>query len=117
MSEKAAIKLLITAERRKNMSVSVKLTYEDMLTNCTTLRTYAGQYSDTAQDVTNLVSAFTGSWEGTAEAKFEEDFNTLSTAMQTAIDAMLEITNLVENYVNSMQEVENAYGVNHVSIG
>lgn len=34
-----------------------------------------------------------------------------------AIDAMLEITNLVENYVNSMQEVENAYGVNHVSIG
>ena len=41
MSEKAAIKLLITAERRKNMSVSVKLTYEDMLTNCTTLRTYA----------------------------------------------------------------------------
>ena len=96
---------------------SVKLTYDEMLGNCSSLKSYADQYEQTAQSVTSLVSAFTGSWEGEAEAKFEEDYNVLTNAMKTAVDTMREITTLAENYVNSMQEIEAAYGQNHVSVG
>lgn len=99
------------------MAGTVKLTYDEMLTNCSSLRSYADEYENTAQSVTSLVSAFTGSWEGEAEAKFEEDYNVLTNAMRTAVDTMREITALAENYVNSMQEIEAAYGQNHVSIG
>lgn len=38
-------------------------------------------------------------------------------AMKTSTDAMREITTLVESYVNSMQEIENAYGKSHVTVG
>lgn len=99
------------------MAGTVKLTYDEMLTNCSSLKSYADEYENTAQSVTSLVSAFTGSWEGEAEAKFEEDYNVLTNAMRTAVDTMREITALAENYVNSMQEIEAAYGQNHVSIG
>ncbi|MBR5798736.1 MAG: WXG100 family type VII secretion target [Lachnospiraceae bacterium] len=99
------------------MAEAVKLSYGDMLEYCGRLKSLATQYSDTAQQVTNVVSAFTGVWEGTAEAKFEEDYQVLTKAMTTAIDTMQEITTLAENYVNTMQEVENAYGVNHVTVG
>lgn len=99
------------------MTGSVRLTYEQMLQNCTTLKAYADEYEQTAQNVTNIVSSFTGAWEGEAEAKFEEDYNVLTNAMRTAINTMNEITVLAENYVNSMQEIEAAYGKNHVSVG
>lgn len=99
------------------MAGTVKLTYEQMLDNCTRLRAYADEYASTAQDVTSLVSSFTGSWEGTAEATFEEDYNVLTNAMKTATETMLEITALAESYVNSMQEIENAYGKSHVTVG
>lgn len=99
------------------MAGSVRLTYEEMLQNCNTLRNYAAEYETTAQNVTSVVGAFTGAWEGEAEAKFEEDYNVLTKAMQTAIETMREITDLAESYVNSMQEIEAAYGKNHVSIG
>lgn len=99
------------------MTGSVRLTYEQMLQNCNTLKIYADEYAQTAQNVTNIVGSFTGSWEGEAEAKFEEDYNVLTNAMRTAIDTMNEITVLAENYVNSMQEIEAAYGKNHVTLG
>lgn len=99
------------------MAGSVKLTYGDMRDNCGAINGYASEYEQIAQNVNSLVSAFTGSWEGEAEAKFEEDYNTLTNAMQTAVDTMREITTLVLNYVDSMEEVENAYSQNHVSVG
>lgn len=98
------------------MAGSVKLTYEDMLGNCRTLAKYAEEYERTAQDVTTVVGAFTGAWEGEAEAKFEEDYNVLTNAIKTTITTMREITTLAENYVNAMQEIENAYGKNHVTV-
>ena len=98
------------------MTGTVRLTYEEMLSNCNSLKTYANEYESTAQNVTSLVSSFTGSWEGEAELKFEEDYNVLTNAMKTAVDTMREITILAENYVNSMQEIETAYGKNHVSM-
>lgn len=99
------------------MAGSVKLTYDEMRNNCTTINGYADEYEQTAQNVSTLVSAFTGAWEGEAEAKFEEDYNVLTNAMKTAVDTMREITTLVQNYVDSMEEIEAAYGQNHVSIG
>ena len=99
------------------MAEAVKLSYGEMLEYCGRLKSLATQYSDTAQEVTNVVSAFTGVWEGTAEAKFEEDYNVLTNAMTTAVETMQEITTLAEKYVNTMQEVENAYGVDHVTVG
>lgn len=99
------------------MGETVKLTYSEMRDNCTRLKTCADEYASTAKEVTSLVGSFTGAWEGTAEATFEEDFNVLSNAMTTATDTMLEIINLVESYVSSMEEVENAYGKSHVTVG
>ncbi len=99
------------------MADSVKLTYQEMKDNCGSLKTYAEQYAETASSVTTLVGTFTGSWEGVAEQKFEEDYTTLTNAMNTAINTMNEITALVESYVNDMQEIESAYGTNHVSVG
>lgn len=99
------------------MAGAVKLTYDEMTQNCTTLKAYADDYETTAQSVTSLVSSFTGAWEGEAEATFEEDYNVLTNAMTTAIETMREITTLVESYVASMQEVEAAYGKSHVTVG
>lgn len=99
------------------MEGSVKLTYGDMRNNCTTINGYADEYESTSEKVNTLVSAFTGSWEGEAEAKFEEDYNVLTNAMKTAVDTMREITTLVMNYVESMEEIESSYGHNHVSVG
>lgn len=99
------------------MAGMVKLTYEEMLQNCSNLRNFADQYEETSRSVMNIVSAFTGAWEGDAEAKFEEDYNVLNNSMTTSINVMREITTLAESYVNSMQEVEAAYGQSHVSVG
>lgn len=98
------------------MEGAVKLTYDEMTQNCTTLKAYADDYETTAQSVTALVGTFTGSWEGKAEQVFEEDYTTLTTAMTTAVETMREITTLVESYVASMQEVEAAYGQSHVTV-
>ncbi len=99
------------------MAETVKLSYSDMRENCTRLKSCAEEYSSTASDVTSLVSSFTGAWEGQAEATFEEDFRVLTDAMKTATETMVEIINLVDSYVNSMEEVENAYGKSHVTVG
>ncbi|MDO4304367.1 MAG: WXG100 family type VII secretion target [Bacillota bacterium] len=99
------------------MAGTVRLTYEEMNSNCTSLKSYASEYESTAQAVLSLVDSFSGSWEGQAEATFEEDYRTLTNAMKTSTETMREITTLVESYVNSMQEIENAYGKSHVTVG
>lgn len=100
------------------MAGEVRLSYQEMEDNCGKLRDYAGQFSSLSGDVAAVVGSFTGAWTGQAEATFEEDYNTLTTSMNNAITAMEEITTMVQNYVNDMQEIEAAYGNgSHVSIG
>ncbi|MBD5474815.1 MAG: WXG100 family type VII secretion target [Lachnospiraceae bacterium] len=99
------------------MEGGVKLTYQEMRTNCDSLNTQAGELERVTGEVKRLVGSFTNCWEGTAEANFEDDYNTLSSAISTTTETLREITTLVQNYVNSMEEVETAYGKSHVTVG
>lgn len=100
------------------MAEEVRLSYQSMADNCGRLREFARQFTDVSGNVTSLVGSFTGVWTGQAEATFEEDYATLTKSFNDAINVMEEITTMVQNYVNDMQEIENAYGgASHVSIG
>ena len=99
------------------MAGEVKITYQDMRDNCTALNGYAGELEQITAEVMRITGSFTSCWEGQTEAAFEEDYNVLSNAITTTINTMREITTLAENYVNSMEEVEMAYGKSHVSVG
>lgn len=100
------------------MAGEVRLSYGEMEDNCSRLKDYAEQFMSLSDNVNSVVGSFSGAWTGQAEAAFEEDYTTLMTSMKSAIDAMQEITTLVQSYVNDMQEIEAAYGgSSHVSIG
>lgn len=99
------------------MEGGVKLTYQEMRTNCNSLDTQAGELERAMGEVKRLVGSFKNCWEGTAEDNFEDDYTTLCTAISTTTETLREITTLVGNYVNSMEEVENAYGKSHVTVG
>lgn len=99
------------------MEGGVKLTYQEMRANCSSLDTQAGELERTMGEVKRLVASFQNCWEGTAADNFEDDYTTLSNAITTTTETLREITTLVGNYVNSMEEVENAYGKSHVTVG
>ncbi len=100
------------------MENQVKLSYDDMRDNCTKLRDYAGQVDTIAGYVDTLVGSLSDVWVGQAKTTFEGDYDTLMKAMKETTSTMLEITEMVTNYINDMQEVEAAYGGSaHVSIG
>ncbi len=100
------------------MADEVRLSYQSMADNCAKLNEYAEQFTEVSGNVSTLVGSFTGVWTGQAEATFEEDYATLTKSFTDAISVMQEITTMVQNYVNDMQEIENAYGsASHVSIG
>lgn len=92
------------------MGDGVKLSYQDMLDNCSKLDQFAGQLTEVTSSISTLVGSFTGSWAGQAEATFEDDYATLTQAFKESTLVMQEITTMIQNYVNDMQEIENAYG-------
>ena len=99
------------------MAGEVKLTYQDMRDNCTALHGYAGELDQIMTEVMRIAGSFSSCWEGQTEAAFEEDYHVLSNAISTTINTMREITTFAENYVNSMEEIELAYGKSHVTVG
>ncbi len=99
------------------MGESVRLTYEQMESNCNQLNAQAGTLTETIGNIHNIVSQFTGVWEGEAEMRFEEDYDILKRSLSTATETMQEITKLVNDYVSAMREVETAFAKNHVTMG
>lgn len=99
------------------MAGEVRLSYQEMTDNCTKLDEYIGEFTEMTGYVSTIVSSFTDVWVGQAKESFVEDYETLTKSFANTVDVMREITTMIKNYVNDMQEIDNAYGSGaHVSI-
>lgn len=86
---------------------------------CTSLNGHIEQLQTLRTDVQNIVNTFQDAWSGTAKDTFVSDYDTILTSIDSASEAMIEITHMLQGYLNDMQELENKYGGSgpHVTIG
>ena len=100
------------------MQDGVKLSYGELRDYCQRLDNHAGTIETIKDEAEKIVESFTVVWTGQAEKVFQDDYTLIVSSLSQAMNTMREVTSMVRNYVNDMEEVESAYGGgSHVSIG
>ena len=95
----------------------VKLMGTDTREKCDKLEEVAGTFEATTAEMLSIVGSFTGSWEGAAEAAFEEDYTVLGKNISSATEVLHELTRMTGKYVDQMEELQSSYAGSHVTIG
>lgn len=95
----------------------VRLSYAELNGMCERLSRLRGEYDTLTGEVNTITSQFSDMWEGKVKDNFEEDYLKLAKSYQETADVMEEVTTEIINYIRNMQDIDDAYGKEHVTIG
>ena len=88
----------------------VMLTYNEMEDNCAKLVNLISEVTEESNSIQNIVKSFEGASKGQSKEVFEEDYRLMVESINTTIEAMNEVTELIQHYIADMRELEEAYG-------
>lgn len=96
---------------------SLQVTYSDLEDAANDLLGKASDLSTLSQDMRTKVESVCDAWKSAASPTYLEDYNTVSSSIDSTVEVVTSLSNSILKYVEDMSAVDEAYAGSKVSVG
>lgn len=96
---------------------SLKMSYEDMQAQITSLTQYADEFEELTASMTASVNQLCDGWTSASTETYREDYTALANNFSQTLEVVRSLIQSTSDYIADMQAVDQNYSSSKVTVG